>query len=571
MNTLKPYLKENRRLIITAISIKFISAMMNLVIPFLLSYIIDEAIPSGNKTYIFALGFIMVICSMLCLIGDICGNRTASKGSRNITRSLRHDLFTKITYLSEKQVDEIGIPSLVSRMTNDTYNVHQTIGMLQRMGVRAPILIIGGIGITMFLDPILSLILVAVFPIICLVVYFVTKRGLPLYSKVQLRVDNLTQRVRETTSGIRVIKALSKEEYQKEKLKEANLAVVNQERKASTTMAMSSPILNFILNFGLVLVILVGAYRVNDGLSEPGKIIAFTTYFTLILNAMMAITRMFMMISKASASLGRITEVINYPQDLVNSYHKDDNSAYIIFDDVNFSYNNVRKNIDKLSFKVPKGSSVGIIGATGTGKSTIINLLMRFYDPDSGSIYLNGKNIKEYDEGELRSMFGAVMQQDALFSNTILYNVDFNRNLSEENIIKALKTAQAYDFVFNEKNGLDTQLNARGTNLSGGQKQRLLIARALANNPDILILDDSSSALDYKTDAMLRKAIKEEYDPTLFIISQRISSIMNSDQIIVMDNGVAVAIGKHEELLENCKIYQDIYKLEVGNHGSTGA
>ena len=571
MNTLKPYLKENRRLIITAISIKFISAMMNLVIPFLLSYIIDEAIPSGNKTYIFALGFIMVICSMLCLIGDICGNRTASKGSRNITRSLRHDLFTKITYLSEKQVDEIGIPSLVSRMTNDTYNVHHTIGMLQRMGVRAPILIIGGIGITMFLDPILSLILVAVFPIICLVVYFVTKRGLPLYSKVQLRVDNLTQRVRETTSGIRVIKALSKEEYQKEKLKEANLAVVNQERKASTTMAMSSPILNFILNFGLVLVILVGAYRVNDGLSEPGKIIAFTTYFTLILNAMMAITRMFMMISKASASLGRITEVINYPQDLVNSYHKDDNSAYIIFDDVNFSYNNVRKNIDKLSFKVPKGSSVGIIGATGTGKSTIINLLMRFYDPDSGSIYLNGKNIKEYDEGELRSMFGAVMQQDALFSNTILYNVDFNRNLSEENIIKALKTAQAYDFVFNEKNGLDTQLNARGTNLSGGQKQRLLIARALANNPDILILDDSSSALDYKTDAMLRKAIKEEYDPTLFIISQRISSIMNSDQIIVMDNGVAVAIGKHEELLENCKIYQDIYKLEVGNHGSTGA
>ena len=525
MNTIKPYLKENKWLILAAISIKFISAIMNLIIPLLLSFIIDDVIPTGNITNIILLGILMIICSGLCLIGDICGNRMASKGARNITRSLRHDLFTKITYLSEKQVDELGIPSLVSRMTNDTYNVHNTIGMLQRMGVRAPILIIGGIVITMFLDPILSLILVAVFPLICLVVFFVTRKGLPLYGKVQLKVDKLTQRVRETTSGIRVIKALSKEEYQKDKLREANLDVVNHEKKASTTMAKSSPILNFILNVGLVLVIFVGAYRVDGGLSEPGKIIAFTTYFTLILNAMMAITRMFMMISKASASLGRITEVMNYPKDLENSYHSDNDSSYIIFENVNFSYNNIKKNIDNLSFKVAKGSSVGIIGATGTGKSTIINLLMRFYDPNSGAIYINGKNIKEYDEGALRNMFGTVSQQDALFSNTIGYNVDFNRNLDEESIMKAIKASQAYNFVFNEKEGLDTMLNARGTNLSGGQKQRLLIARALANNPEILVLDDSSSALDYKTDSLVRKSIIEEYHPTLFIISQRISSI----------------------------------------------
>ena len=345
MNTLKPYLSENKFLIIKAISIKFVSAMMNLIIPFLLSYIIDDVIPTGNRTNIFLLGGLMIVCSGLCLFGDIWGNRTASKGARNITRSLRHDLFTKITYLSEKQVDELGIPSLVSRMTNDTYNVHNTIGMLQRMGVRAPILIIGGIGITLFLDPMLSLILIAVFPIICLVVFLVTKKGLPLYSEVQLKVDKLTQTVRETASGIRVVKALSKEEYQKEKLKEANLNVVNQEKKASTTMALSSPILTFILNFGLVFVIFVGAYRVDGGLSEPGKIIAFTTYFTLILNAMMAITRMFMMISKASASLKRITEVMNYPKDLENSYHKDNEEGFIVFDDVNFSYNNIKKNI----------------------------------------------------------------------------------------------------------------------------------------------------------------------------------------------------------------------------------
>lgn len=567
MNVLAPYLKKNKGTIILTVSIKFISSILNLIVPFLLSYIIDDAIPTGDMYYIILLGFLMIICSALCIVGDIIGNRLASKGAREITRELRHDLFTKITYLSEKQVDQLTIPSLVSRMTNDTYNIHNTVGMLQRMGVRAPILIIGGIGITMFQDPVLALVLLGLFPIICLVVVFVTKKGFPLYGKVQLKVDALTLRVRETISGIRVIKALSKEEYQKEKLKEANKAVVEQEQEASLTMARTSPIMNFILNLGLVLVIFIGAYRIAGGASDPGKVVSFTTYFTIILNAMMAITRMFMMVSRASASLGRIKEVMEYPKDLLITYQKDNDDDFIVFDNVSFSYNNIKNNISNLSFKVPLGGSVGIIGGTGSGKTTIINLLMRFYDVNEGAIYVDGKNIKEYDDSKLKTMFGTVFQQDTLFSNTIHYNVDFNRNLSPEQIEKALKVAQAYDFVYNDKEGLETELTARGNNLSGGQKQRLLIARALANDPKILVLDDSSSALDYKTDSLLRSAIIKEYNPTLFIISQRISSIMNMDQIIVMDDGVAVAIGKHEELLETCKIYQDIYKLEVGNHG----
>ena len=566
MDILMPYIKKQSKLIAIGMSIKFVATIMNLIIPFLLSFIIDDVIPTKNIGNIILLGLLMIVCSVLGIVGDITGNRMASKVAMNITRGVRHDLFTKITYLSERQVDKLTVPSLVSRMTNDTYNLHQTTGMMLRMGVRAPILIIGGMVITLFTEPVLALVLIAIFPLICIVVYTVTKKGLPLYRESQLKVDYLTQRVRETISGIRVVKALSKEDYQKEKLMKANQAVVAQEQKASFTMATSSPILNFLLNLGLVLVIFVGAYRVGAGVSEPGKIIAFTTYFTLILNAMMAITRMFMMLSKASASLGRISQVMKSSNDLELIDCQDKENGYIEFKDVNFSYDHVKKNINNLSFKIKKGGSLGIIGSTGTGKTTIINLLMRFYDCDSGAIYIDGKNVKEYEESVLKNKFGTVFQQDTIFSNTILYNVDFNRNLSSEKIEKALRVSQAYNFVYNDKDGLETELTARGTNLSGGQKQRLLIARALANDPEILVLDDSSSALDYKTDALLRAEIAKEYNPTLIIISQRISSIANLDQIIVMDKGTAVAIGSHEELLKTCSIYQDIYKLEVGNH-----
>ena len=286
---------------------------------------------------------------------------------------------------------------------------------------------------------------------------------------------------------------------------------------------------------------------------------------------MMAITRMFIMISKASASMMRINEVLDYPEDLLTKDYIKQNKDYITFENVSFSYEDIKNNIEDLSFSIPKGGTVGIIGPTGSGKTTLINLLMRFYDPKCGRIYLDGKDLRSYDEGELRSKFGTVFQQDILFSKTIKENIIFNRDISDEMLEKALRVSQAKDFVCKTSEGLDTILAQRGTNLSGGQKQRLLIARALANNPEILILDDSSSALDYKTDSLLRKAIMEEYKPTLFIVSQRISSISNLDLIIVIDKGKAIAMGRHEELLETCSLYQDIYKLEVGNYGSTSA
>ena len=571
MHNLGKYIKKHIFRIIGGMSLKFIGTIMNLIIPFLLSYIIDEVIPTGNITLIVILGFVMLGCGFIDWSFNIMGNRRASAVARDITRELRHDLYRKITYLSERQVDELTIPSLVSRMTNDTYNVHNVIGMLQRMGIRAPILLLGGMIITLILDPVLASILIATLPFICLIVYLVNKKGMPLYGKLQLKVDKLVQTVRETFSGIRVVKALSKEDYQKQKLKDANIDVVRSEETAAKTMAVTSPIMNLILNFGLVIVILVGAFRVDSNLTEAGKIIAFTTYFTTILNAMLAITRMFIMISKASASVVRINQVLDYPLDLEELKLAKENKEYITFDNVSFSYEDIKNNLENISFTVPKGSSVGIIGPTGSGETTLINLLMRFYDPKKGKIYLDGKDLRSYDKQVLRSKFGTVFQQDILFSRTIKENIVFNRDITDEAIEKALRVSQAKDFVEKTADGLETVLAQKGMNLSGGQKQRLLIARALADNPEILVLDDSSSALDYKTDSLLRKSIMEEYSPTLFIVSQRISSISNLDLIIVMDKGRAVAMGKHDDLLKTCDIYQDIYRLEVDNHGSTSA
>ena len=419
MHNIMKYIKKHIKRIALGLSFKFVGTIMNLIIPFLLSYIIDEVIPTENIKLIIILGVVMILCGLTDWSFNIIGNRNASAVARDITRELRHDLFTKIITLSEHQVDELKVPSLVSRMTNDTYNIHNTIGMLQRLGIRAPILLLGGMIITLILDPVLSAILIATLPFICMLVYFVNKKGMPLYGKLQLKVDKLVQTVRETFSGIRVIKALSKEEYQKQKLKDANVNVVQSEEVAAKTMAVTSPIMNFILNIGLVCVILVGAFRVDSNLTEAGKIIAFTTYFTIILNAMMAITRMFIMISKASASMMRINEVLDYPEDLLTKDYIKQNKDYITFENVSFSYEDIKNNIEDLSFSIPKGGTVGIIGPTGSGKTTLINLLMRFYDPKCGRIYLDGKDLRSYDEGLLRSKFGTVFQQDILFSKTI--------------------------------------------------------------------------------------------------------------------------------------------------------
>lgn len=567
MKKILEYVKPYWGRISIGLVIKVIGTLMDLAIPYVLSYIVDHLLEKGDIQLIFLFGGIMIVFAIIGVTFNVIANRMASRVARDVTNHLRHDLFQKIESLSSAQVDEVTMPSLISRMSSDTYNIHQMVGMMQRLGVRAPILLIGGIIVTLTLDPILTLILLATLPFIVLVVYLVSKAGIPLFTKVQLAIDDMVRTIRENVSGIRVIKALSKAEYEKDRFEKVNKDVMKYELKSGYTMAKSSPLINVFLNIGLVGVIVLGAYRVNQGIIKVGVIISFTTYFTMILNAMLSITRIFVIYSRSSASAARIQYVFNLPKDLQKEegHPIKQDEGYITFDHVTFSYNKKRNNLEDIHFSLEKGKSLGIIGATGSGKTTIVQLLMRFYDIDQGSIRIDGVDIRSFDIQELRKKFGVVFQNDTIFTDTIYENINFSRDLSLEDITNATEVAQAKEFISKEPEGIQTLLTPKGTNISGGQKQRLFIARALANHPDILILDDASSALDYKTDAKLRRDLKEHFSTTTqIIVAQRISSIMNCDAILVIDEGHMIGYGTHEELLKTVDVYQEIYRSQMG-------
>ncbi len=550
--------------------IKFIGTIMDLIIPMLLSVIIDDIVPTGNRSMIYACGALMLICAVIAIVGNIAANRMAARVARNTTEKIRNDLFARISYLSARQLDEFTVPSLESRLTSDTYNIHQMLGMLQRLGVRAPCLLIGGIIIAFTLEPVLTLVLISVMPFISASVYFITKKGIPLYTEQQKQTDSMTRVVRENAQGIRIIKALGKEDAERERFNISNLGLNRAEKKASLTMALTSPFLNFFLNMGLVAVILVGAYRVNAGLSETGKIIAFTSYFTIILGALMSVTRMFIMSTKGIASANRIGEVLTTPEDMVADSRyacpPSVNAPKIEFDHVCFSYNGIKNDLDDISFTLNPGETLGVIGPTGSGKTTLIALMMRQYDVDSGSIKIDGQDIRSMSRREIAKKFGAAFQNDFLFADTIRTNIDFGRGLTEVEIETAIRHAQAEQFISEKPGGLDFTLSIKGANLSGGQKQRLILSRALAGVPEILVLDDSSSALDYATDAKLRQAIRENYSgrTTSVIVAQRISSIMHSELILVMEDGRITGRGTHAELLESCPLYKEISDSQIG-------
>ncbi|MGI5897393.1 MAG: ABC transporter ATP-binding protein [Oscillospiraceae bacterium] len=562
---LKPYLPRMS----VGLLIKFTGTIMDLALPWILSYMIDDIVPLKDVPLILVWGGIMVLCAIVAVVTNIVANRMASWVAQHTTQALRHDLFHKITYLSCKQIDEFTIPSLESRLTTDTYNIHQMIGMMQRLGVRAPILLLGGVLVTLTLDPILCLVLVSTMPFIGFLIYFVSKKGIPLYVRLQQGVDAMVRTVRENIAGIRVIKALSKTDYEKNRFAGVNTEVVRRETKAATTMALTNPMMNLFLNLGLTAVIFVGAVLVNSGMTQPGKIIAFLTYFTIILNAMLSITRMFVMYSKGTASAERISEVLNTPEDLtLTAAEPASLPYYIVFDHVSFSYQKKEDNVTDISFRLRRGETLGIIGATGCGKSTLISLLMRLYDADSGDIFIDSRKIESIPPEELHTKFGVVFQNDILFADTIAENISFGRSLPPEQIRKAAECAQAAEFINALSDGYEHMLTAKGTNLSGGQKQRLLIARALAGNPEILILDDSSSALDYRTDAQLRRALAQEYQgTTTVIIAQRISSILHADHILVLEDGRELGYGTHEELMQSCALYREISQSQMGGGG----
>ncbi len=551
--------------------VKFTGTIVELALPMILSFMIDDIVPTGNKNLIYLWGGVMLLCTVIALVGNITANRMAARVARNTTEKLRSTLFTRISYLSSRQVDAFTIPSLESRLTSDTYNIHQMIGMLQRLGVRAPILLIGGIMVTIMMEPVMTMVLIATLPLITIVVYSVSRRGIPLYKALQESIDRMTRVVRENAQGIRVIKALTKEESEKERFHEANADLTKREMTSSLTMAITNPMMNLFMNIGLVVVIVVGAYRVNGGHSEPGIILAFMTYFTLISTAMMSITRMFIMVSRGTASASRIAEVLDTPADMAVE-EADPNlvipadAPAIEFRNVTFSYNGKKNDLENVNFKLSQGGTLGIIGPTGAGKSTLIQLLMRFYDPTEGQVLIGGRDIRTIPREELAAKFGGAFQSDFLFADTISENIDFGRGLSEEQIKQAAERAQAMPFIQEKEGGFAHELTIKGANLSGGQKQRMLISRALAGDPEILVLDDSSSALDYATDAALRKAIRENYagKTTSVIVAQRVSSVRHAELILVLEDGVVTGAGNHDQLMESCPLYREISDSQMG-------
>lgn len=582
MHLILHYMKRHWKRITASVSLKTLGALGELMIPYILEHIIDDIVPAKDVIMVFAWGLAMIGAAFLVRTLNIQANHRAVATGRDCIRSLRHDLFQKTINLSGTQFDRFGLPSLTSRMTSDSYNVQNFIVSMQAMGIRAPVMLLGGIIVTMTMDPALSGILCVMVPVLGVIIYTVTRHGIPLYDRVQRGVDGVVRVMRENITGIRVVKALSKEEYEKKRFDGVNRELTEADIKAGVTMAMPAPIMQLFLNVGLTLVVIVGARRVNDGVIRPGVILAFLTYFNMIMQGVMGLNRIFMMMSKATASANRIRLILDTEDDQkvlpFEEKYRIDTDAHIVFDHVSFAYHETsgkepserfaggvqEKCLSDISFSLKHGESLGLIGATGSGKTTILNLLMRFYDCNEGSIYIDGRDVRTYEKDQLRRMFGVALQSDIIFNDTLRENISFGRAVDHSRVAHAAEIASLADFIEGLEEKYEYMADIKGANLSGGQKQRTLIARAVANRPDILILDDSSSALDYRTDAALRKSIKRDLgDTTLIMVAQRVSSIMNLTNILVLEEGKIIGYGNHEHLMQSCPTYRDICQSQM--------
>lgn len=580
MNFILRYCKTIKYQFLFVFTIKAVAAFVELLIPYVLEKLIDDVVLTGSIALVLLWGFIMIGLAILVRFSNMFANRRAVGNATKIIKDIRRDLFNVTMNLSGEVFDEFGLPSLTSRMTTDSYNVQNFVRMFQTMGIRAPMLLIGGISLTLIMDTGLAMILCIIVPVMIALVVFISFRGIPLYSNVQKKMDDIVRVMRENITGVRVVKALSKEESEKRRFYATNEEMTKTDMRASIVMSLPGPVMQLFLNGGLTLVVYIGAKRVNDGVTQPGVILAFLTYFNMILFGVMGLNRIFMMMSKANASANRISTAVDARQSLevipLEDGNKTDREGHVVFDHVSFGYAKAKEDeivtggqrqlaVNDIDFSIKRGGSLGIIGATGCGKTTIFNLLMRFYDATKGGIFIDGRDVRTFDKDELHSMFGTVFQNDVILTGTIRDNIIFGRDVSEEDIENAAKYAGAYEFISKYPDGFDHEVTKLGTNLSGGQKQRILIARALIGKPEILILDDASSALDYKTDAQVRKSINDNYDNTTqLIVAQRISSIMHCDEILVLEEGRIIARGTHDELLASSKEYKAIYDTQMG-------
>lgn len=562
-------MKKTWSFILLTMVIKFIGTFLELLIPYVLEYIIDVVAPTKSLKMVLVWGGVMIVLAILCrLFNKTANQRAVTSASKNIYR-LRQDLFEKTIYLSSDVIDHITLPSLISRLTSDSYNILSFMQSSQTLGVRAPILLLGGFIVTFSMDRGMAMILAVMAPLIIAIVVFISRKGIPLYTTVQKKLDEVVRIMRENISGIRVIKALGKEKRESHHFEMADKDMEKSEIKAGFTMALPASIVKVFMNIGLVLVVIIGAVRVSEGTMKPGVILAFLSYFQMIMMGVLTLNRFFLMMSKANASSMRIKDTMDSISSLSITEEESGNEkakeGYIVFDDVSFSYNGSSNAVSHISFSLERGKTLGIIGGTGSGKSTIINLMMRFYDPQKGNIFVDGKNIKSYELPSLRRHFGVVFQNDFIFHDTISSNIKMGRNISDEDMKKAAENAMAAEFIERYEEGYEHYSAIHGAAFSGGQKQRLLISRALSGDSPVIVLDDSSSALDYRTDSMVRKNILSNHkSSSLVIVAERVSAVMNADEILVLHNGEIIGRGRHDHLMESCDEYRDIYQTQMG-------
>lgn len=563
MKKLFPFLKPYRLQLTVGPFFKLSEAVLEILTPTLMALLIDNGVNTGDKGYIIRMGIIMlVIATCGVLFAYIC-QYSASIASQGFGTDVRNALFKKIGTFSFAELDRFGAPSLINRVTGDVNQLQSAVAMLIRLVIRAPFLCIGGLVMAMTIDLKLSIIFMIVIPLFIFVLFLVMFKAVPLYTMVQKKLDALTLVLRENLSGVRVIRAFAGVKRERERFKESNDDYYLTAVRVGRIAALTNPATTIIMNLAAIAVIYFGGIRVNTGHLTQGEVIAFINYITQILNAMIVVANLVVLYTKAYASAKRVSEVLS--ADTSIKYGKTSlssaGSTAVEFKNVSFTYARSRvAAVDKLNLAVKTGETIGIIGGTGSGKTTLAGLIPRFYDATEGEVKINGIDVRDYSEEALRDTVAIVQQREMLFSGTIAENLRMAKpDASYDEMRGALEASQAAEFVDKLENGVETYVTQGGNNLSGGQKQRLTIARALIKKSPILILDDSASALDYATDASLRRAIKESTDgQTVIIISQRVSSVKDADRIVVMDDGEAVGTGTHAELLKNCEIYREI-------------
>lgn len=561
---LRHYIKES----ILAPLFKMLEASFELFVPLVMAAIIDTGIKNSDKPYIFKMAIVLVGLAIVGFISALTAQYFAAKASVGFGKELRGDLYRHINTLSYSEIDKIGTSTLITRLTADVNQMQTAVNLFLRLFLRSPFIVIGAVVMAFTVDPKTAIIFAVSIPLLAAVVFGIMFYSVPIYKKVQNRLDSVMRITRENLSGVRVIRAFNHEQKEIEDFDKCSEELKDMQLYGGKISAYLNPITYVIVNLSIVLIIYVGGIRVNTGRLTQGEVISLINYMSQVLVELIKLSNLIINLTKSVACGNRIYDVFKIKPSINDgSGIKTNGEAAVEFDHVSATYaGSKEKSLDSLTLSIPRGSTVGIIGATGSGKTTLISLIPRFYDVSEGSLKVNGTDVRNYNVDELRKLIGVVPQKAALVSGTVRDNVKWGKpDATDEEIIEALKTAQALDFV-SEKDGLDSKILQGGKNLSGGQIQRLTIARALVRKPEILILDDSSSALDFATDAALRRAIKADTDNmTVFIVSQRFSTIKNADMIIVLDDGRVCGIGKHDELFENCEEYRDICESQLSS------